>query len=81
MVQWDQRGAGKTFIENPDAREAPLDLHTMASDGVELALSPDAALRPVTTRPAHNATTFTSRPSRPRASESAKASDHALAGP
>ena len=37
VVQWDQRGAGKTFIENPDAREAPLDLHTMASDGVELA--------------------------------------------
>lgn len=37
LVQWDQRGAGKTFTRNPGTAEADLSLELMARDGVELA--------------------------------------------
>ncbi|MFC4442545.1 alpha/beta fold hydrolase [Caulobacter henricii] len=35
LVQWDQRGAGKTFGRNPD--NAPLTIEGMAQDGIEVA--------------------------------------------
>lgn len=37
LVQWDQRGAGKTFSRNPATEEAALSLDLMAKDGTELA--------------------------------------------
>lgn len=37
LVQWDQRGAGRTFGRNPDLSEARLTLAQMTSDGVEVA--------------------------------------------
>lgn len=37
VAQWDQRGAGKTHAENPDAKEAPLTMERMARDGIEVA--------------------------------------------
>lgn len=37
LVQWDQRGAGKTFERNPDTANAPLTMTRMADDGVEVA--------------------------------------------
>lgn len=37
IVQWDQRGAGRTFGRNPAAADAPLSMERMTQDGVELA--------------------------------------------
>lgn len=37
IVQWDQRGAGRTFGRNPAAADGPLGLERMTQDGVELA--------------------------------------------
>lgn len=37
LVQWDQRGAGKTFGRNPAQAQAPLSLAQMVDDGLELA--------------------------------------------
>ena len=37
LVQWDQRGAGKSFTRNPATAEAELSLELMTRDGVELA--------------------------------------------
>ena len=37
VVQWDQRGAGKTYAANPDTREAPLTLDLLTNDGIEVA--------------------------------------------
>ena len=37
LVQWDQRGAGKTFGRNPAAAESTLTIERMMQDGVELA--------------------------------------------
>lgn len=37
LVQWDQRGAGRTWGRNPAEAEAPLTIEQMAQDGVELA--------------------------------------------
>ena len=37
LVQWDQRGAGRTFGKNPGAAEATLTVERMAEDGTELA--------------------------------------------
>lgn len=37
LVQWDQRGAGKTFERNPGTADAPLTMAQMAGDGVEVA--------------------------------------------
>lgn len=37
MVQWDQRGSGKTFGRNPPAPNASLTVEQMADDGVQLA--------------------------------------------
>jgi len=37
LVQWDQRGAGRTFARSPETAEGPLSIERMAEDGVELA--------------------------------------------
>ena len=37
LVQWDQRGSGKTFARNPDTATRPLTMALMARDGVEVA--------------------------------------------
>lgn len=37
LVQWDQRGAGRTWGRNPADAEAELSIEQMAADGVELA--------------------------------------------
>jgi pimeloyl-ACP methyl ester carboxylesterase len=37
LVQWDQRGAGKTFERNLGTADAPLTMAQMASDGVDVA--------------------------------------------
>lgn len=37
LVQWDQRGAGRTFGRDPAAAEAPLSLEQMSADGVAVA--------------------------------------------
>jgi pimeloyl-ACP methyl ester carboxylesterase len=37
LVQWDQRGSGKTFAQNPDTAKHPLTMALMARDGVEVA--------------------------------------------
>lgn len=37
VVQWDQRGSGKTWGANPDTREQPLSLELLANDGIEVA--------------------------------------------
>jgi pimeloyl-ACP methyl ester carboxylesterase len=37
VVQWDQRGAGRTFGRNPGAAESELTIDRMTKDGVELA--------------------------------------------
>ncbi|MEP6881294.1 MAG: alpha/beta hydrolase [Dokdonella sp.] len=37
LVQWDQRGAGKTFERNPGTADAPLTMTQMANDGVDVA--------------------------------------------
>jgi pimeloyl-ACP methyl ester carboxylesterase len=37
LVQWDQRGAGRTWGRNPAVAEADLSIEQMAADGVELA--------------------------------------------
>ncbi|MDH0865158.1 alpha/beta hydrolase [Mitsuaria sp. GD03876] len=37
VVQWDQRGAGKTFQENKPAEDEPLTMARLAKDGVEVA--------------------------------------------
>lgn len=37
LVQWDQRGAGRTFGRNPPADDAPLTVPRMADDGIALA--------------------------------------------
>lgn len=37
LVQWDQRGAGKTFGRNPATADSILTVEGMAGDGVELA--------------------------------------------
>src|ERR1700744_3794239 len=37
LVQWDQRGSGKTFARNPDTATRPLTMALMAGDGVEVA--------------------------------------------
>ncbi len=34
IVQWDQRGAGRTFGENPDAAAATLSIDRMSDDGI-----------------------------------------------
>ena len=34
LVQWDQRGSGKTFIRNPSTAEAELSIAQMADDGI-----------------------------------------------
>lgn len=37
LVQWDQRGAGKTFGRNPDTANQELTIEKMTQDGTELA--------------------------------------------
>jgi pimeloyl-ACP methyl ester carboxylesterase len=37
LVQWDQRGSGKTFARNPQTAEHPLTMALLAKDGVEVA--------------------------------------------
>jgi pimeloyl-ACP methyl ester carboxylesterase len=37
LVQWDQRGSGKTFAQNPDTATRSLTMALMAKDGVEVA--------------------------------------------
>ncbi len=37
IVQWDQRGAGRTFGRNPDLADAKLTIAQMTADGVEVA--------------------------------------------
>ena len=37
VVQWDQRGAGRTFGKNPDASPQTITIARMTQDGVELA--------------------------------------------
>ncbi len=37
LVQWDQRGSGKTFAQNPDTATGTLTMELMARDGVEVA--------------------------------------------
>jgi pimeloyl-ACP methyl ester carboxylesterase len=44
VVQWDQRGAGRTFARDPAAADAPLTLEQMTADGVEVATHVAAAL-------------------------------------
>lgn len=34
LVQWDQRGSGKTFIRNPSTAESELSIAQMADDGI-----------------------------------------------
>jgi pimeloyl-ACP methyl ester carboxylesterase len=36
LVQWDQRGGGKTFRKNGEAGTGPLSFQKLASDGIEL---------------------------------------------
>jgi pimeloyl-ACP methyl ester carboxylesterase len=36
IVQWDQRGAGKTFEQNGEAGEGPMTIAQMTSDGISL---------------------------------------------
>lgn len=36
LVQWDQRGAGKTFAANPATAASALSIERMAQDGIEL---------------------------------------------
>jgi pimeloyl-ACP methyl ester carboxylesterase len=44
VVQWDQRGAGRTFGRNPGTAEASLTLPQMTADGVAVATQVAAAL-------------------------------------
>lgn len=44
VVQWDQRGAGRTFGRNPGTAEASLTLPQMTADGIEVATRVAAAL-------------------------------------
>lgn len=37
IVQWDQRGAGRTFGRNPDSADEQLTIDRMARDGIEVA--------------------------------------------
>jgi predicted alpha/beta-fold hydrolase len=37
LVQWDQRGASRTFGRNPASAESALTIERMTQDGVELA--------------------------------------------
>jgi pimeloyl-ACP methyl ester carboxylesterase len=37
LVQWDQRGSGKTFAQNPVTANGPLTIAVMAKDGVDVA--------------------------------------------
>lgn len=37
VVQWDQRGGGKTFIRNPSTAEQNLSIEQMAADGIAVA--------------------------------------------
>jgi pimeloyl-ACP methyl ester carboxylesterase len=37
LVQWDQRGAGRTFGRNGPANEGPMTIESMEKDGVEVA--------------------------------------------
>lgn len=37
IVQWDQRGAGRTFMRNPATAEGVLTITALAADGVEVA--------------------------------------------
>ena len=37
LVQWDQRGAGRTFTRNPATAESSLSIERMAQDGTEVA--------------------------------------------
>lgn len=37
LVQWDQRGAGKTFGRNPTSAQASLSIEQMSQDGIALA--------------------------------------------
>jgi pimeloyl-ACP methyl ester carboxylesterase len=37
VVQWDQRGAGKTYAADPPAEDEPLSMEQLASDGIEVA--------------------------------------------
>lgn len=37
IVQWDQRGAGRTFSRNPASEEAALTVDIMVNDGIEVA--------------------------------------------
>ena len=37
VVQWDQRGGGKTFIKNGKDTSAPLTMDMLASDGIDVA--------------------------------------------
>jgi pimeloyl-ACP methyl ester carboxylesterase len=37
LVQWDQRGSGKTYAQNPATANQPLTMALMATDGVEVA--------------------------------------------
>jgi pimeloyl-ACP methyl ester carboxylesterase len=37
VVQWDQRGAGKTYAANRPGEDTPLSIAQLASDGVEVA--------------------------------------------
>ncbi|MBE1162346.1 alpha/beta hydrolase [Dyella sp. 7MK23] len=37
LVQWDQRGAGKTFGHNPGSAQASLSIEQMSQDGIALA--------------------------------------------
>lgn len=45
VVQWDQRGAGRTFGRNPQLADTPMTLAQMTSDGVDVATRVAAALR------------------------------------
>jgi len=37
LVQWDQRGSGKTHGANPGTRDAPLSIEQMTADGIDVA--------------------------------------------
>lgn len=37
LVQWDQRGSGKTFARNPQTADHPLSMELLARDGVDVA--------------------------------------------
>lgn len=45
LVQWDQRGAGKTFGRNPASAQASLSIEQMSQDGIALASYLTAHLR------------------------------------